>query len=58
MSNLDFAEGLGFFGSLRCNGIAQCFEKEEVNHCDDDNMQPYLTMQYCIATAGIFPSRN
>lgn len=22
------------------------------------NMQPYLTLQYCIATQGIFPSRN
>lgn len=23
-----------------------------------DNMQPYLTMNYCIALSGIFPSRN
>lgn len=23
-----------------------------------DNMQPYLTLNWCIATAGIFPSRN
>lgn len=23
-----------------------------------DNMQPYLTLNYCIATTGIFPSRN
>jgi microcystin-dependent protein len=23
-----------------------------------DNMQPYLTLNFCIATSGIFPSRN
>jgi microcystin-dependent protein len=40
--------GLNVAGTIGVAGGSQPFS----------NMQPYLTMNYCIATSGIFPSRN
>jgi microcystin-dependent protein len=37
------------------NWVAQ---QPAVQHFTLNNMQPYLAMTYCIATAGVFPSRN
>ena len=28
------------------------------NNLPVDNMQPYLTMRFCVALVGIFPSKN